>query len=399
MPLPISLKNALAARDFWIISREVIEQLFPFHLVLDEKMRIVQIGNSLQKITPNCAINSCFQDFFTILQPHNVTTFQDVCEQATHKIFIVGYKGKKLKIKGQMVFNDRENVLFFIGSPVIRNLKAIKEFNLTLNDFPIYDSLPDFLLLVQGQKTSLQETAVLTKKLKAQRKDLKRSNAELEKFAAVVSHDLKSPLNTIASFIKILERKHKNDLDAVSQEYMQFITSAATRMQQLITDLLGYAKLNQKQATFRLNNLNEIFHITRQNLLSTIQQYEAEVILIEELPVLQIDFLQILQLFQNLVNNAIKFRKPNVPPIVKVSCKEQPKSYLFTISDNGIGMEMEQSQRIFEIFQRLHNAQDYEGTGIGLSICKKIVEKHGGRIWVESEKGVGSTFHFTLAKR
>ncbi|HEX3014725.1 MAG TPA: PAS domain S-box protein, partial [Methanobacterium sp.] len=227
--------------------------------------------------------------------------------------------------------------------------------------------------------------------------ELKRSNDELRRFAYVSSHDLQEPLRTIASFTQLLERRYKGKLDADADEFMGYIVDAAKRMQQLINDLLEYSRVTTKGKEFFPVDVNEVLDDVLQNLKTSIDENNAE-ITVDKLPTVTADKSQLCQLFQNLIGNAIKFKKPDEPPKIHISARkdEERNEYLFSVVDNGIGMELQYAERIFTIFQRLHTREEYSGTGIGLSISKKIVERHGGHIWIESELGKGSTFYFTI---
>jgi PAS domain S-box-containing protein len=227
--------------------------------------------------------------------------------------------------------------------------------------------------------------------------ELKRSNNELQQFAYITSHDLQEPLRTISSFTQLLERRYKGQLDSDADEFMDYIVDAAKRMQNLINDLLHYSRVTTKAKEFKPVNVEEVLDTALQNLKSSIDENNAE-ITHNNLPTITADASQLVQLFQNLIGNAIKFRKPDKPPIINVSSHkdEENNEYIFSVQDNGIGMEPQYAERIFVIFQRLHTRDVYSGTGIGLATSKRIVERHGGHIWVESELGVGSTFYFTI---
>jgi signal transduction histidine kinase len=227
--------------------------------------------------------------------------------------------------------------------------------------------------------------------------ELKRSNDELQQFAYVASHDLQEPLRTIASFTQLLERRYKSKLDNDADEFMDYIVNAAKRMQTLINDLLRYSRVMTKGKEFEPVNIEDVLDDVLGNLKMFIEENNAE-ITHDNLPTVMADRLQLIQLFQNLIGNSIKFKKENEPPKIHISARkdEKNKEYIFSVADNGIGMDPQYAERIFIIFQRLHTINEYHGTGIGLSIAKRIVERHGGHIWVESELGKGSTFHFTL---
>jgi PAS domain S-box-containing protein len=250
----------------------------------------------------------------------------------------------------------------------------------------------------------LEERKITESKLKKSEKDLKslieelkRSNEELQQFAYVSSHDLQEPLRTITSFTQLLERRYKDNLDSDADEFIEYIVEAAKRMQTLINDLLNYSRVATRGKEFKLTNTKEILENTESNLYATIKENNAE-ITYENLPEIMADSGQILQLFQNLIGNAIKFKKPEIPPKIHISAtkNENKDEYIFNVSDNGIGMESQYAERVFTIFQRLHTKDEYEGTGIGLAISKRVVERHGGKIWVESKLGKGSVFYFTI---
>jgi light-regulated signal transduction histidine kinase (bacteriophytochrome) len=224
--------------------------------------------------------------------------------------------------------------------------------------------------------------------------ELARSNAELEQFAYVASHDLQEPLRMVASFTQLLAKRYQGRLDSDADEFISYAVDGATRMQRLINDLLAYSRVGTRGKAFQPEDVNAIFRQARDNLAKAIEESGA-LIFQDPLPTVSGDEVQLIQLFQNLLANAIKFRGPEVPQI-RVSAHPNGREWVFAVQDNGIGMAPEHQERIFSIFQRLHQRSEYPGTGIGLALCKKIVERHGGHIWVESEVGAGSTFYFNL---
>ena len=225
--------------------------------------------------------------------------------------------------------------------------------------------------------------------------ELARSNAELEQFAYVASHDLQAPLATIASYAQLLEKRYKDQLDSKASKFIDNIVHGCTRMQTLIDDLLEYSRVGRSRKPFQLTDCNHAVEQALANLQGAIRQTQA-VVTYSELPAVMGDISQLVQLFQNLVGNSIKYRH-DAPPVVHITACKQEKDWLFSVSDNGIGIATQHQARIFQIFQRLHTQKEYSGTGIGLAICQKIVERHGGYIWVESQPGQGSTFYFTVA--
>jgi PAS domain S-box-containing protein len=231
--------------------------------------------------------------------------------------------------------------------------------------------------------------------LRAAHEELKRSNAELEQFAYVASHDLQEPLRMVASYTQLLGRRYDARLDTDAREFMSYIVDGATRMKQLIEDLLAYSRVGTKQDVRPVSSEAALGRALF-NLRTAIEEAGAAVTH-DALPVVQADEPQLAQLLQNLIGNALKFRSDSVPRI-HVAVSEEENEWHFAVRDNGIGIERQYFERIFMVFQRLHNKGEYPGTGIGLAICKKVVERHGGRIWVESRPSEGSSFHFTLPK-
>lgn len=225
--------------------------------------------------------------------------------------------------------------------------------------------------------------------------ELKRSNAELEQFAYVASHDLQEPLRMITSYVQLLDKRYRNKLDDDAVDFINFAVDGADRMQKLIYSLLEYSRINRVKP-FEYVDLDETLADIKDDLELVIKESGAE-IGSDKLPVVFGDKVLLGQLCQNLIGNAIKFRGAD-PLKITISCKEAEHEYLFSVKDNGIGIQKEYREKIFVIFQRLHTREKYPGTGIGLAICKKIVERHKGRIWVESEPGKGSEFLFTIKK-
>ncbi len=240
----------------------------------------------------------------------------------------------------------------------------------------------------------LRERRRAEEKLAQQARELARSNAELEQFAYVASHDLQEPLRLISSYTHLLEKRYQGKLDADADEFIGYTLESATRMQRLISDLLAYSRVSMHGKLFDQTDMNEALRQALFSLQIAIEENQA-LITQDNLPVLNVDAVQMAQLFQNLIGNAIKFHGQE-PPCIHVSARQAGEMWIFAVKDNGIGIDPRFSERIFVLFQRLHDRSEYSGTGIGLAVCKRIVERHQGKIWVDSEPGQGATFYFTL---
>lgn len=267
------------------------------------------------------------------------------------------------------------------------------------SEFPVEISLSP-LETAQGLLVTAAVRDITTRKqadIKLQQliTNLERSNKELERFAYIASHDLQEPLRMIASFTQLLSKKYKDKLDQEANEYIEFAVDGALRMQQLITDLLAYSRVATKGKPFAPTDCKKIVEQAIRNLSVAIEESHAK-ITYDALPVIPADDVQLLQLFQNLLSNAIKFHDHHKPPEIHVSAHQIKNVWNFYVKDNGIGINPEFHEKIFLIFQRLHGKKEYPGTGVGLAICKKIIERHGGKIWVESMFGKGANFCFTI---
>jgi PAS domain S-box-containing protein len=227
-------------------------------------------------------------------------------------------------------------------------------------------------------------------------RELERSNKELELFAYVASHDLQEPLRMVSSYTQLLERRYSAKLDDDAREFIAYAVDGASRMQRLINDLLEFSRVSTRGKPLEKTNVAEILGNVRANLSVAIEESGA-LVTNDFMPVVTVDPGQLGQVLQNLIGNGIKFRN-GTRPLVHVRAIETPEHWEFSVTDNGIGIEKQYFERIFVIFQRLHTAGDYQGTGIGLALCKRIIERHGGRIWVESTPNEGSTFAFTIPK-
>jgi len=238
------------------------------------------------------------------------------------------------------------------------------------------------------------ENARLFQQLSKNAHELERSNADLQHFAYIASHDLQEPLRMVSSYMQLLSRRYKGKLDADADEFISFAVDGATRMQGLINALLSYSRVDTQGKAFEPTDCEKVLDGTLASLKNAIEDSGAQVSR-SALPTVKADAVQLGQVFQNLIANAIKFHNHSAP-VVRISAEQKGAAWVFTFADNGIGFDPQHAERVFVMFQRLHGREEYPGTGIGLAVCKKIIERHGGRIWVDSKPGEGASFHFTL---
>jgi PAS domain S-box-containing protein len=241
----------------------------------------------------------------------------------------------------------------------------------------------------------ITEQKQIEEKLMKLNQELQRSNADLEQFASIISHDLQEPLRTISSFIMLLARKYEGKLDEKGQTFMHYILDGTSHMQQQLLDLLSYSRVGGGKLDIKPLHLEKVLKEVKRKMDKRIKENRAEIIS-SSLPEVYGDEMQLFTLLQNLISNALKYRSDKSPRISISVLKDSENECIVCLRDNGMGFDPKHAKRIFQIFQRLHLRDEYEGTGIGLAICKKIVESHGGRIWAESELGQGATFCFTL---
>ena len=249
---------------------------------------------------------------------------------------------------------------------------------------------------VTEKKKAEQEYIRMNERLESRAKELAASNAELERFAYVASHDLQEPLRMVSSFLQLLQKKYKDQLDDTAHQYIHFAVDGAERMKKLILDLLAYSRVGTNSEEHTFVDMNQVFSEVKNYFTNTIQELNAD-LHAQQLPIVKGNATQMKQVVQNLVGNALKYHGEAAPKILIYS-KELPGEWIFCVEDNGIGVDPRFAEKIFIIFQRLHNSSEYEGTGIGLAIARKIVEKHGGKIWVEPNTPSGSKFYFSIRK-
>ncbi len=290
---------------------------------------------------------------------------------------------------------DRGTVLHVIGDPAVGT--GVAEYRFRHRDGS-YRWLSDHFIVRAGDGQRARYRGGVVRDVTGLHQmvdDLRRSNEELQRFAYVASHDLQEPLRSIVSFSQLLERRYKGKLGEDADDYIRFIVDGGTRMQRLILDLLHFSRVETQARPPSPTDAAEVVADALRSLRAAIAEADA-LVTVGNLPVVMADAAQLEQVFSNLISNAIKYRRQGARPEITVSAVLHGERWTFSIADNGIGIETEYFNRIFEMFRRLHTRERYEGTGIGLAVVKKIVERHGGTAWVESEPGEGSTFYFTL---
>jgi len=293
--------------------------------------------------------------------------------------------------------------------PVLNILMELSAVNRQGGEFPIeltilpikQDHEEEFFCAFIRDITERKKNESILKELNLQMgkniEELAKSNIELEQFAYVASHDLQEPLRMVTNFLTQLNKKYNDQLDDKGKQYLNFAVDGAIRMRKIILDLLEYSRVGKLEMSWQQVDLNAIISETITLNKSLIEEHRA-VIKAAKLPVIIANKTSIQQVFHNLIGNALKYQQDGSAPVIKINYSEDDDFWQFTVSDNGIGIEAYFFDKIFVLFQRLHNREEYSGTGIGLAICKKIVENHGGKIWVASEVGHGSTFYFTIKK-
>jgi signal transduction histidine kinase len=289
------------------------------------------------------------------------------------------------------------DIPMILVSGALGDVTAVECIKQGATDYVLKDGLarlPEVVRRALREKNERSLRRQVEENLARKADELARSNADLEQFAYVASHDLQEPLRMVAAYTQLLGERYKGKLDADADKFIGYATEGATRMQVLIQDLLAFSRVGRNTGSSESIDCNAAMKDVLQTLAGAIQESGA-VVTHGELPALWADRTQITQIFQNLVGNALKFRGNN-PPLISIQVEKTGQHWQFSVSDNGIGIAPEHADNIFVVFQRLHARTEYPGNGIGLAICKKIVERAGGRIWVESQAGSGSTFKFTM---
>lgn len=315
--------------------------------------------------------------FLPLLHPDDVQNLYNVFLKASSGESIRYLSGRVLKKSGDYLVGETS------AMPIIRRGEVVGVMG-TLRDITR-------LRMVETETKELRE---IEEQMRRDKDELARSNRELEEFAAIASHDLQEPLRMVISYLQLLQRKFGTVLGSEGNEFIGYASDGALRMRQLIRDLLAYSRVGKDKFTCREINCESLLISVLENLKVSVQESGGKVTW-RELPTVRGSALLLGQLFQNLISNSLKFRGSGVPS-VEISAERGEKWWLFSVKDNGIGIPTADTERVFALFQRLHERRLYPGTGVGLAICKKIVDHHGGRIWFRSPPGGGTVFYFTL---
>lgn len=299
----------------------------------------------------------------------------------------------------KIVKDSERDIPFIVVSGSIGETVAVDLMKSGVNDYIMKDRLARLGPAIERElreAKNRRKRHFAEEELKKWAEHLARSNEDLQRFAYVASHDLKEPLRMVSLYIQLLEEEISGRIDGQAKEYIQFAIEGTRRMQSLIDDLLSYSRIEMTDTVLQKTDCNNVLDEALRNLQTFIRGQNATVTH-GKLPETQSDPVQMVQIFQNLVANAIKFHRPGIPPTVHLEAQNLPgQGWIFSVQDNGIGIRPEYYDRIFTVFQRLHTRDEFPGNGIGLSICKRIVERLGGQIWVDSEEGKGSRFSFTI---
>ncbi|MFA4985922.1 MAG: PAS domain S-box protein [Candidatus Brocadiia bacterium] len=372
----VDITQRKQAEDALRETNEYLENLFNYAnapiIVWDPRFRITRFNRAFESLTGRSAAEVIGQSIEILFPPEEVQTSMDLIRRT-----LTGEHWETVEI----------GILHLDGSvrTVIWNSASVCA----------ADGTSPVATIAQGQ--DITERKVAEERLKRTLAELSRSNKELEQFAYVASHDLQEPLRMVSSFTQLLAERYKDQLDEKARKYINYAVDGAVRMQRLIIDLLAYSRVGTRGKPLVPTDSHAILGEAIRDLAAAIEENRA-IITNDDLPTVISDGTQLEQVFQNLLANAIKFHG-NEQPRIHVSARDERHEWVFSVKDNGIGIEKQHAARVFEIFQRLHNRQEYPGTGIGLAVCKRIVERHGGRIWFESEPGSGTTFFFTVPKQ
>ena len=341
---------------------DIIESISDGFISMDNKLVVLYFNNAAEKMLGRHRLDVIGKNLF------------DAFPEAKGSLFEKKYS-EALKTKKQTSFET------FFEVPPYTNWYDVRI-------YPSKNGISVYFLVITEQKK-------IEEKLLKLNQELQRSNADLERFASIISHDLQEPLHTVSNFVKLLARRYKDKLDPKGQTFIEYISDGTNHMQKLLLDLLSYSRIGGGKIDIKPLQLEKVLQEVKRNMDKRIKENRGEIIS-SGLPEVYGDEMQLFTLLQNLISNALKYRGKEAPRILISALYDSKKECTVCLKDNGIGFDQKDASRIFDIFQRLHLRNEYEGSGIGLAICKKIVENHRGSIWADAKLGQGATFCFTL---
>lgn len=386
-------------------NRSLIEANLDPMFIIDPDGTITDVNNSTEKVTGytrDKLIKTNFSNYFK--KPEKAReVYQKVFQRGMVRDYPLDIKKSgetttPVLYNGTLYKNESGEVIGVVASA--RDITELKKAELKLEMYrnnlenEVKIRTDELAQTNESLKTEVIKHKLTEMEMENLMDELKRSNKELQQFAYVASHDLQEPLRMVTSFTQLLERRYRGKFDDDADDFINYIVEGAKRMQSLIDDLLTYSRVTTLAEVFKTVDMEEVLKVSIANLKVLIDENDAK-ITHDPLPIITADRSQMIQLFQNLIGNAIKFHGSE-SPIIHISAQMDGEGWLFGVEDNGIGIEPQHRERIFRVFQRLNKRDDYPGTGIGLSVCEKIIQRHNGKIWLESEPGKGSKFIFNL---
>ncbi len=387
-----------AKTTFWNDHR--LNELFPFHLVLDKNLKIKKVGPSIKKIL-DLNIDHLFFEYFEISRPNNVTSFSDILKHKESLFLFNSLQKSQFKFRGQMYFDQQENYLFFLGSPLLRSFNELNDSNITLNDFAVHDNTSHFLFALQMQEIALNDTKVLSKKIKDHNDYLESTNEYLDLMVYRMTHDLRAPALNVGNMLGMLKQSLMLEEDSDEQKIFKYAESSTNKLLDTITSFIELAKFKKsKNASPITCNLTENFEHVENLLNHDILNHNV---------IINKDFRKanniycvkedLISILQNLLSNSIKYKSNDRILVVDITSSIKENDVHIKYTDNGVGIDLAtHKNKLFSIFSRFHSDTKIEGTGIGLYLVKQLIDRYNGTITVESQINKGTSFFITLPK-
>lgn len=379
-----------------------LNNLFPFYFIINESLTIADAGKSLLKLFPDI-IGKHLQDCFRLKRPASALfEFDSILNYADQIFILESTDGRSILFRGQVITTEELPILVFVSTPWITDADDLMKYNLLLNDFALHDTTTDMIQIIKSKEIMMNDIRNLANNLEMQKRELIRAkeladtNAELEAFSYSVSHDLRAPLRAISGYNGILITDYAGQLDAEASRFLNNIDHSVRYMNRLIDDLLNLARMGKKELEVRLTNMDDLVKSVISSLLTHSTGPPKARIDISELEKVSCDASLMFQVWHNLISNALKYSGKQTSPHIEISSFRKGEEIIYVVKDNGVGFDMQYADRLFGVFQRLHPANEFEGTGVGLALVERIVKKHGGCVGAESEPGKGATFYFSL---